>query len=149
MVVTSPPSAWTARTVQDFTDSPSRSTVQAPHEVVSQPTLVPVRPRLSRIRDTRRVRGSTSRRWARPFTVIATGTGDTDQRIHTRAWAPSRVRQGGPPVPSRYPVRGDPLRKGGGRDGTESATPRGGDDRPRRHARRSPGRAELDRRSHG
>ena len=38
----SAPSAWTPRTVQDFTDSPSSSTVQAPHEDVSQPTFVPV-----------------------------------------------------------------------------------------------------------
>ena len=48
MVVTSVPSAATASTVHDFTDSPSRSTVQAPHEVVSQPTFVAVRPRTSR-----------------------------------------------------------------------------------------------------
>lgn len=48
MVVTSEPSAWTARTVQDFTDCPSRWIVQAPHEVVSQPTLVPVSPSTSR-----------------------------------------------------------------------------------------------------
>ena len=38
------PSAWTASTVHDFTDSPSRWTVQAPQDDVSQPTLVPVRP---------------------------------------------------------------------------------------------------------
>jgi hypothetical protein len=30
MVRTLPPSAWIANTVQDFTDLPSRSTVQAP-----------------------------------------------------------------------------------------------------------------------
>ena len=40
--------AWTASTVQDLTDSPSSSTVQAPQEVVSQPTLAARRPRVSR-----------------------------------------------------------------------------------------------------
>jgi hypothetical protein len=48
IVVTAPPSAWTASTVHDFTDSPSSSTVHAPHEVVSQPTFVPFSPRCSR-----------------------------------------------------------------------------------------------------
>ena len=42
------PSAWTPSTVHDFTDSPSSSTVQAPHDEVSQPTTVPVRPSRSR-----------------------------------------------------------------------------------------------------
>ena len=42
IVVTSVPSACTASTVHDFTDSPSSSTVQAPHDDVSQPTLVPL-----------------------------------------------------------------------------------------------------------
>ena len=44
MVVTSSPSAWTASIVHDFTDSPSRRTVHAPHDDVSQPTFVPVSP---------------------------------------------------------------------------------------------------------
>ena len=48
IVVTSLPSAWTASTVHDFTDSPSTWTVHAPHDDVSQPTLVPVRPSTSR-----------------------------------------------------------------------------------------------------
>ena len=39
MVVTSAPSAWTARQVQDFTVAPSISTTQAPHWLVSQPNL--------------------------------------------------------------------------------------------------------------
>ena len=39
MVVMSVPSAWTASIVQDFTDSPSTSTVQAPHDDVSQPDV--------------------------------------------------------------------------------------------------------------
>src|SRR6476619_3565730 len=42
MVVTARPSACAASTVHDFTDSPSSSTVHAPHEVESQPMLVPV-----------------------------------------------------------------------------------------------------------
>ena len=48
MVVISVPSAWTASIVHDFTDSPSTSTVQAPHDEVSHPTLVPVSPTTSR-----------------------------------------------------------------------------------------------------
>jgi hypothetical protein len=48
MVVISDPSAWTASTVQDLTDLPSIRTVQAPHDEVSQPTLVPVSPSVSR-----------------------------------------------------------------------------------------------------
>ena len=47
-VVTSAPSACAASTVHDFTDSPSTSTVQAPHEVVSQPMLVALSPQTSR-----------------------------------------------------------------------------------------------------
>src|SRR5678815_2907484 len=46
--------------VQDFTDSPSSSTVHAPHAEVSQPTLVPVSPQTSRRYCTRSMRGSTS-----------------------------------------------------------------------------------------
>ena len=42
IVVITAPSAWTPRTVHDLTDSPSSSTVQAPHDDVSQPTFVPV-----------------------------------------------------------------------------------------------------------
>ena len=42
------PSAWTASTVQDFTEAPSSSTVQAPHEVVSQPTFAARSPQISR-----------------------------------------------------------------------------------------------------
>ena len=48
IIVTSLPSACTASTVHDFTDSPSTSTVHAPHEVVSQPTFVPFIPSCSR-----------------------------------------------------------------------------------------------------
>ena len=47
MVVTWEPSAWTARTVQLFTASPSRCTVQARQLLVSQPTTVPTLPSCS------------------------------------------------------------------------------------------------------
>src|SRR3546814_4414043 len=56
MVVTSAPSACSARMVQLFTDSPSTCTTQAPHWLVSQPTWVPVRCRCSRRNWTSRVR---------------------------------------------------------------------------------------------
>jgi hypothetical protein len=54
------PSAWTASTAQDFTLSPSMSTVHAPQLDVSQPMGVPTRPRPSRKWCVRRVRGGTS-----------------------------------------------------------------------------------------
>src|SRR6266851_7457013 len=59
-VVISRPWACTAKRVQDFTGRPSSSTVHAPQWLVSQPMWVPVRRRFSRIRCTRRRRGSTS-----------------------------------------------------------------------------------------
>ena len=48
IVVTSDPSAWTASTVHDFTDTPSSSTVQEPQLLVSHPTTVPTLPSCSR-----------------------------------------------------------------------------------------------------
>ena len=60
IVVMSAPSAWTASTVQLFTDSPSMCSVQAPHDDVSHPMFVPVRPTCSRMYWTSSVRGSTS-----------------------------------------------------------------------------------------
>ena len=74
IVLTSAPSACTARTVQLLTASPSRCTVHAPQLVVSQPTWVPVRPRVSRSRCTSSSRGSTSTSCCWPFTVRRTGT---------------------------------------------------------------------------
>ena len=60
----------TARTVQDLTASPSTSTVQAPHELVSQPTLVPVRPELARAAGTRAAAAARPRPSCRaPLTV--------------------------------------------------------------------------------
>ncbi len=49
IVLMSAPSAWTASTVQLFTDSPSMWIVHAPHDEVSQPMFVPVRPTCSRM----------------------------------------------------------------------------------------------------
>ena len=59
-VVTSWPSAWTASIVQLLTGLPSKSTVQAPQLVVSQPVWVPVSPRPWRSRWASSSRGSTS-----------------------------------------------------------------------------------------
>src|SRR2546421_1459020 len=72
IVVTSRPSACTASSVQDLTDSPSISTVHAPQLEVSHPTLVPMSPSRSRRKYTRRVRGSTSSSWVTSLTVIDT-----------------------------------------------------------------------------
>src|SRR5262245_21416913 len=66
------PSAWWARTVQDFTASPLNSTVQQPHCVVSQPTCVPVNRRSSRRSWTSRRRFSTSRVTFSPLMVRVT-----------------------------------------------------------------------------
>ena len=68
-VSTSPPSAWTANTVQLLTERPSRSTVQAPQWLVSQPMCAPVRPISSRRKWISSMRGSTSASTALPFTV--------------------------------------------------------------------------------
>src|SRR4051794_41786363 len=72
MVVTADPSAWAANIVHDFTDSPSSSTVHAPHDDVSQPTFVPLSPSASRTKCTRRVRASTPCSVAEPLTVTRT-----------------------------------------------------------------------------
>src|SRR6202042_614450 len=74
-VVTSHPSAWAASTVQDLTDLPSSRTVQAPQDVVSQPTLVAVRFATSRTKCTSSVRSSTSAATWLPLTLIVTFTG--------------------------------------------------------------------------
>ena len=72
MVVTVAPSACAASIVHDFTDSPSTSTVHAPHDDVSQPTFVPVSAHASRRYCTSSVRGSTSCACEAPLTVIPT-----------------------------------------------------------------------------
>src|SRR3954470_13172859 len=58
--------------VQDFTDLPSRSTVQAPQWLVSQPICGPVRLSCSRRKWISSVRGSTSASTFAPFTVSET-----------------------------------------------------------------------------
>ena len=72
IVVTSPPSAWTASTVHDLIASPSSHTVQAPQFEVSHPTCVPVRFSCSRRKCTSSVRGSTPVVCETPFTEIVT-----------------------------------------------------------------------------
>ena len=72
MVVISEPWACTANMVQLFTDMPSRSTVQAPQWVVSQPIWVPVSCRFSRMKCTSSVRGSTRPSTSAPFTFMVT-----------------------------------------------------------------------------
>src|SRR5579872_4112922 len=74
IVVTAEPDAWAASTVQDLTATPSMSTVQAPHWVVSHPTWVPVSPSSSRRKWTSSVRAATERWQETPFTVIDTVT---------------------------------------------------------------------------
>ena len=72
IVVTSCPSACTARTLHDFTLRPSRCTVHAPQLLVSQPMTVPTFPTVSRRYWTSRVRGSTSSEQSTPSTVTLT-----------------------------------------------------------------------------
>src|SRR4051795_1619563 len=72
MVVTSCPSACTAKTVQDLTASPSSHTVHAPQLDVSHPTWVPVRLSCSRRKWTSSVRGSTPVVCETPLTVTVT-----------------------------------------------------------------------------
>ena len=74
IVMMSAPSACTASIVQLFTDSPSTWTVHAPHDDVSQPTLVPVSLSCSRRNCTSNVRGSTSPLRAEPLTVSEIST---------------------------------------------------------------------------
>ena len=72
MVVILAPSACTANMVQLFTDLPSRSTVQAPQWVVSQPMCAPVRLSSSRRKWMSSMRGSTRPSTSRPLTFIFT-----------------------------------------------------------------------------
>jgi len=74
IVVMSPPSAWAASIVQLFTDSPLKWMVQAPHDDVSHPMLVPVSPTFSLMYWTSSVRGSTSWVCWTPLTVTLTST---------------------------------------------------------------------------
>src|SRR4029078_7650621 len=69
MVSTVAPSAWTASTLHDFTDRPSRWTVHAPQLLVSHPITVPVFPSFSRRYCTSSIRGSPSSDTRAPSTV--------------------------------------------------------------------------------
>ena len=60
IVVTSWPSAWSARYEQELTGLPSISTMQAPHSESSQPSFGPVRPISVRSTDSSDRLGSTS-----------------------------------------------------------------------------------------
>ncbi len=60
IVVTSRPSAWSARYEQAFTGLPSSSIMQAPHSESSQPSFDPVRPTASRTASSSDVPGSSS-----------------------------------------------------------------------------------------
>src|SRR6516162_6305962 len=71
-VRSSQPSACGANIVHDLTVLPSRTTVQAPQWLVSQPTWVPVSPKTSRMKCTSRRRGSTSACRSRPLTLTPT-----------------------------------------------------------------------------
>src|ERR1700682_4454314 len=73
-VVTSVPSAWTAKMRQERTAWPSRSTVQAPRAPCSQPRWVPVRPHRSRRKSASVRRGSTVTCLLRPLTETWTGS---------------------------------------------------------------------------
>src|SRR5712691_9770396 len=106
MVVISHPSAWTPSTVHDFTDSPSSSTVHAPHEDVSQPTFVPVSPSRSRRTYTRSSRGSSSRSCSAPLTLIET-------RITAPSFRPGETR-GASINPHGYRVEADTPGRGAG-----------------------------------
>src|SRR5581483_5403840 len=66
------PDAIAASTVQLLTGSPSIQSTHVPQFDVSQPQCVPVRPRTSRTKCTRRRRGSTSRVTSSLLTVIVT-----------------------------------------------------------------------------
>ena len=63
------PSACTANSVQLLTERPSRSTVQAPQWLVSQPMCAPVSPISSRRKWISSMRGSTSASTALPLIV--------------------------------------------------------------------------------
>ena len=65
-VVTSRPSAWTARYEHEFTGRPSIRTMHAPHSQSSQPSLVPVRPSSVRSTETSERCGRDGERVADP-----------------------------------------------------------------------------------
>ncbi len=94
MVVTVAPSAWTASTVHDFTDSPSTCTVQAPHDDVSQPTLVPgAAPTASRQEvDEQRAGARPRPRAATPLTVTERCASRATSVLFDRIEEPEKLR---------------------------------------------------------
>src|SRR5437868_11539983 len=91
MVVTLAPSACKARIVHALIAWPSTSTVHAPHCPVSQPTCVPVRVRLLRMKSTSSVRGSISARTGLSLTESESETDTSDLlRMGTGAWGRNR-----------------------------------------------------------
>src|SRR5579863_8811008 len=69
MVKSAAPSSAGASSVQLFTGAPSSSTTQAPHWLVSHPTCVPVRAKVSRKSSATKVAGSTSTFAGLPLSV--------------------------------------------------------------------------------
>src|SRR5437667_8334038 len=72
IVVTLPPSAFIAYVMHEYTASPPRRTVQAPHPPVSHPFFVPVRESFSLNTKLSDIHGSTSTSRSMPFTFIFT-----------------------------------------------------------------------------
>src|SRR5262245_2249520 len=100
-VMTVRPSAWTAKTVHDFTGRPSRRTVQAPQWVVSHPMCVPVRRNTSRIRWTRSSRGSTSASRRSPLIVTPTRIQASFYYLSADCWPATGRRSAGRFGPDR------------------------------------------------
>src|ERR1700735_4476030 len=143
MVRISAPFACTANTVQDLTELPSRSTVQAPQWLVSQPICGPVRLSCSRRKWISKVRGSTSDSTVLPFTFIAIwdlarafpppsaagarfGAGERAREHHAGHFA--AVMRGSAGVGGR---RGDGFRGGNGFLDRRRIERRAGEDFPR------------------
>ena len=105
-VVTSAPSACTAKTRQDRTASPSRSTVHAPQTPCSQPRCVPVRSQRSRRKSASVSRGSTA---------SARGAVDVDDDLGLRHPWPPRRRAERAGRAARRPAPGSRPRRGGRR----------------------------------
>src|SRR5665213_611774 len=72
IVVTSLPSASTARIRQELNDRPLIKTVQAPHSPTVQHSLVPVRPNSSRRTSSRNLDTGTFSIFFSPLTIIST-----------------------------------------------------------------------------
>src|ERR1700722_11277713 len=105
MVITAAPSACTASMVQLLTLSPLTWTTQAPHWLVSQPTWVPVSPRISRRNWTSKVRGSTVPEAFLPFTVMDT-LGMISASVEVFYRAPERLRRRGLFISPSFPPGG-------------------------------------------